>query len=439
MSDAIWPGLTYDIHDAVTANLFRAALRARMEDFSASLSAGFDYQPQATADFNSWIRHEVPYYQTHAAIADLHDLEFMSKAQIRSCAAAFVNPNVRDTFRKRTTGSTGPPQEFRYSAFFHHETVLLAAAKVIRRLGLEGWSNARVHTLTIRDKPAEPPFARFDPTGLAGSMLRVGVDTTRPSEILGLAERASRIRPFCISSGPAVLAAFAAVVPKSLASKMETRLIISGGAHLPGELRTRLATLFGARVTTAYGLSEFGVVASECRCDRLHINTADCHAEIRPLETAGSHPDGVGEIVITSTKNRAMPFMRYRTGDLGRLDASRCDCGEPSPVLHLAAGRMIPSFRLPGGTVFSPTQFRDVFDRFGFVREFQITQTDIDRFEILIEIDSSESDLDSLMQRVTQHFSNCLGSTVALSVKAHHFAVNEKFQRYRSLLADLPD
>jgi phenylacetate-CoA ligase len=44
---------------------------------------------------------------------------------------------------------------------------------------------------------------------------------------------------------------------------------------------------------------------------------------------AGDH----GEIVATSLRTRAMPLVRCRVGDSGRISPERCRCGRPYPVL----------------------------------------------------------------------------------------------------------
>ena len=41
----------------------------------------------------------------------------------------------------------------------------------------------------------------------------------------------------------------------------------------------------------------------------------------------------MGDVVLTSLRNRAMPLVRYRVGDRARLVASPCRCGLPHPVI----------------------------------------------------------------------------------------------------------
>jgi phenylacetate-CoA ligase len=433
----IWPGLSYDVREVLTANLFKDALHKRMLEFKSSLVTNFDYSQKAVDDFNEWIRAEIPRYGGYAAVSAISDLPVTDKSQIRRNPKQFTarTAESQPLYLKQTTGSTGPPQQFSYSAFFHHETVLLSIPKIACRLGLRPLDSAQVYSLTIRDKPTERPIIRFDSTGAGGTGIRVGVDTASPQSVRDVIALAAEARPFCISSGPTVLAAIAESVPSDLAAKVGASLIVSGGSHLADEIRLRIASLFKAKVVSAYGLSEFGVVASECNRGKLHFNTCDCHVEVTPpaVEASSLNPME-GELIITSTKNRVMPFIRYRTGDIGSVAYERCDCGEPSPVLRLSAGRTLPVFRLPSGVVFSPTQFSDTFAKFPWIGEFQVIQTERDKLEVLVET-KPEEDVDPERKlNLRRHFAGRLEPGVNVEITPHRFLFDAKFQRYKSLL-----
>jgi phenylacetate-coenzyme A ligase PaaK-like adenylate-forming protein len=129
-----------------------------------------------------------------------------------------------------------------------------------------------------------------------------------------------------------------------------------------------------------------------------------------------------------------MPFLRYRTGDLGRLCYEKCSCGETSPILSQLSGRLVPVFRLPGGKLFSPTQFRDTFDKFRWLKEFQMIHEKTNLVRILYEqLSNEEVSLDE-EQRFQHHFSRQLGSSVTVYLQKHVFLPNCKFQRYKTLL-----
>ena len=65
----------------------------------------------------------------------------------------------------------------------------------------------------------------------------------------------------------------------------------------------------------------------------MHIYAEHLHVEVvdgdRPVA-----PGEFGELVITTLRNTAMPLIRYRVGDSGRLSTERCECGRPHPILE---------------------------------------------------------------------------------------------------------
>ena len=100
------------------------------------------------------------------------------------------------------------------------------------------------------------------------------------------------------------------------------RMIRLGGEPLGPGLRARLEEAWGARVLDVYGMTECGyVVAGESEAGRgLHVGTRVLVEVVDPASD-GVLPDGeVGELVFTTLEQDAMPFLRYRSGDLG----SRC-------------------------------------------------------------------------------------------------------------------
>ncbi|MNE56173.1 hypothetical protein D3C80_1510640 [compost metagenome] len=90
-----------------------------------------------------------------------------------------------------------------------------------------------------------------------------------------------------------------------------------------------------------------------------------------------------GRIVITSLFNKAHPFIRYDIGDIGILDEKST---LKKPILKKLIGRtndvaILPSGKKsPGLTFYYVT--KSIIEDDGNVKEFVITQTQIDAFEI---------------------------------------------------------
>jgi phenylacetate-CoA ligase len=64
-----------------------------------------------------------------------------------------------------------------------------------------------------------------------------------------------------------------------------------------------------------------------------------------------------GELAITPLLNYAMPFIRYRIGDRGRMTERNCACGRAFPLLDALTGRVVEVLRNPKGEQIDPGYF----------------------------------------------------------------------------------
>lgn len=84
------------------------------------------------------------------------------------------------------------------------------------------------------------------------------------------------------------------------------------------------------KVFEHYGMTEMGLggAVSCYRLEGYHPRENDLYFEIINPETMEVLPDGEwGEIVFTTLTRKAMPLIRYRTGDAGRWLVEPCKCG----------------------------------------------------------------------------------------------------------------
>ena len=108
-------------------------------------------------------------------------------------------------------------------------------------------------------------------------------------------------------------------------------------------IRRALEASFGCPAYDVYGLSEIigPGVAGECeRRDGLHL--ADDHflpEIIDPVAGVPRPPGTEGELVLTTLTKRAMPLLRYRTGDITALTLEPCACGRTSARMARIKGR----------------------------------------------------------------------------------------------------
>jgi phenylacetate-CoA ligase len=125
-------------------------------------------------------------------------------------------------------------------------------------------------------------------------------------------------------------------------------------------MRAQLEALWGCVAVDFYGLSEMigPGVATECAeaRDGLHVNEDHFLPEIVDPRTGASLPDGQeGELVLTTLTREALPMIRYRTGDVTRLDPSPCRCGRTTVRMARIKGRTDDMLIIKGVNVY-PSQ-----------------------------------------------------------------------------------
>jgi phenylacetate-CoA ligase len=158
-----------------------------------------------------------------------------------------------------------------------------------------------------------------------------------------------RERPTMVMGPPSAMFHLARYLGETGVREPLVRLARAGGEQLFDFQRAEIESRLAERAMTSYGCTEIGAVASECPAGSLHVHSEHVHVEIM----RGGEPVEVGEfgdIVLTTLVNPAMPLVRYRVGDRGRLSPDRCRCGLPHPILVDLQARSSDAFPLADGS-----------------------------------------------------------------------------------------
>src|SRR5262249_23634465 len=150
------------------------------------------------------------------------------------------------------------------------------------------------------------------------------------------------------------------------------RVGFSTAEALTPSLRRDLEATFGIELFDHCGEAQIGPLAGECSAhDGMHLHALDLFCEFLDPETGEPVAEGgTGELVATQLGQRALPLVRYAPGDVFRLLAGACSCGDPAPRV-VFVGQVGGIRKIKGGLVHPPQVHRALSD-FPAVSRFQI-------------------------------------------------------------------
>lgn len=187
------------------------------------------------------------------------------------------------------------------------------------------------------------------------------------------------------------------------------KIIVAG--ELGGSIdatRKAIEELWGAEVYDFYGLSDiFGACAAQCEYhDGLHIAENHILVETIDIHTGEVLPNGeTGELVFTTLRKHARPLIRFRTGDIGRIDKTPCACGRTHGRIHIL-GRKDDMFIVSAVNVF-PSDIEAVIRELdGVTGEYLIRIFEKDftcKYSVEIEKTSDNTDADEVIAEKTSN------------------------------------
>lgn len=196
-------------------------------------------------------------------------------------------------------------------------------------------------------------------------------------------------RPKLVTGPPSVLFNLARHLRERHVTAPLAPFARAGGEQCFDFQRREIEARLCSRVIDSYGCNETGALAGECPAGSLHVYADHAHVEIFDGGQPAA-PGEIGEIVVTTLRNTAMPLVRYPVGDRARLTGELCRCGLPHPVLGDLQARSSDMIRGADGRLHHASELvariGSIFDEPASegIRQFQVTQRD-DGWEVVLE------------------------------------------------------
>jgi phenylacetate-CoA ligase len=225
-----------------------------------------------------------------------------------------------------------------------------------------------------------------------------------------------RYRPACLFGYPSsltLLVEYARSHGRMVDPRSLRAVFVTGEVCYPHHRET-LRSFYGVPVADCYGSRDAGFIAHECPLGSMHLTAENVIVEI--VDHTRAVPVGeTGEIVVTHLDAYAMPFIRYRTGDVGRLKAGRCACGRGLGLMDVVQGRTTDFLYLPDGNIKHALSIIYPLRSLSGVRQFRVTQEK--DYTVTVEVVGDDKSERITREAVAREVRPVLGGDVGLRVR----------------------
>jgi phenylacetate-coenzyme A ligase PaaK-like adenylate-forming protein len=279
----------------------------------------------------------------------------MDRAALQAAGPALYSPALPESHGKvyeiSSSGSTGRPVTARSSRVAQ----LMWDALTIRdhlwhRRDFSG------RLAAIRSFPSgTADYPRGAESPLWGRSLQ-GIFATGPSSVLTIATRTNeqaewlqRVQPEYLLTYPSALRELLLYCRDQGITLPRLREVRTLSEQLPPETRRLCREVWGVKLVDIYSTQENGYLAFQCpEHDHYHCQSEVNWVEVLNPAGEACRPGEVGEVVVTSLTNFAMPMIRYAVGDMAEVGPP-CPCGRGLPVLSEILGRVRNMAVFPDG------------------------------------------------------------------------------------------
>jgi len=375
--------------------------------------------------------YSVPIYRKKYKEAGIHPDDIKS-IDLRKNFPDGIVPTGFDTkhaYLISTSGSTGQP----VSIYVDTYTIIKALLGFIRELRECGVNWRKTKMTVIADIT---PHA-VEEAYLCGSVMPYlkKFFSFKNMQVLHVGEnpeilikKIDDFQPEFLGGYPGVMRALAVLKRKGFGKNIHPKVMASSGAVLDDYTRKYIEDAFNAKIFDAYGSTEAGPVAFECKKGCYHIHSDLVHLEF--IDDNGNYVENgkPGHVVVTKLYGRGTPIIRYTGMNdfIIPLDDT-CDCGIHTSLLGRVGGRKADSIVLRDGKIIPPSAITGIpgkiMHEFGTdkIQQFQIIQRDFDLIEILIVVDEGlrhvGPSVDKIFQELKKRYQEKFGNGVEVLVK----------------------
>ena len=371
---------------------------------------------------------------------DFRKLPFLTKEDIRNNISYLKSKNIKHFVADCTSGTAGTPMIF----FKERSTSgYFLAAK---------YRGHRWHNIDIGDKEVKlwglpidqkPKWREYAKDFILNRTLFVAFDISRET-LRQHFKACQRIRPKYMYGYSSALYRFARYLKEEKidATQLNLKGVISTSEVLYDFERELIEDVFKCPMINEYGACEAGVIAFECPEGKMHITVENVYLEILKEDGQPAMPGELGEIVVSELNNYAMPFIRYKIGDLATCvdEEEKCKCTRGLPLIGEIVGRALDTAITPSGKLLHAHVFnyiiRSTIRRGADIKEFKIVQKD--RHRLLIKVVASKRLREEYRDYITEQIKNSMGKDIIIDFEEVESIPLEKHGKFSFFSSEIP-
>jgi len=307
------------------------------------------------------------------SLSDIKKLPYLTKGELRNAiqTGQILSKSYRsaDCVLRSTSGSSGMPMK----VYFDQRCYDYLEAIYARSVFSAG--------VKLTDKIA---YFWYEPFKKTGFWERLGIFkknlilyTVHEKKQLA---KLIKLKPDVIYCFPSTLKILIDLMRMKNIQSIRPRVIVSHGELLTSNLRNDIENFFGCCVFDHYGTNEFVRMAWECdEHNGLHYDMESVIIESVQIDS------DYHELVFTGLCNMAMPLIRYRIGDRGRISTKSCNCGRGLDRISSLDGRSDDFLITSKGRIISPRIIGGALESVPEITMYQIIQEKRDAVTIYLE------------------------------------------------------
>lgn len=339
---------------------------------------------------------------------DLKKLPILTKEKIRlnikNGKLLAKNINQKDFIYNSSSGSTGEPLQFYLSK---------SADSMKKASAIRGWNwmgyKLGDKFIKVSQIPRKGRLKKIQDSIIRSYYLFIPqLDDNHFHKIV---ESLIHYKPSVLRCYPDPLRFLSVYIKKNKIKLSGIKSINTTGSILTPETRELAENVFQCKIYDSFSC-EGGAVVYECESNENYHSAMEY--AITEIVDENNKDVTLGRLVTTDLWNYAMPFIRYDTQDIIEISDKQCSCGRKLLPIKKIYGRESDILITPSGQFLIANNFTGFFQWIKEVEQFQVKQTELNKFEFYLKVNENYSKQIEL--KIIEYYKNVISSDVQIHI-----------------------